>query len=124
MAHILIVDDDELQCALVQQVTTLEGHTSDTAADGWEALQCVKKKRYDLIILDRNMPRMSGINTLTAIRADPKIRDVKVIMCTSFSVTREIDEAFNAGANDYVLKPINIEMLQKKIQKQVGISKK
>jgi CheY-like chemotaxis protein len=117
MAHILVVDDEVAIRELIQEVLGMEGHTCDQAENGSHALECLKAKKYDLVIMDRNMPKMTGVQALQILRASPALKDLKVIMCTSASVTREVDEAFEAGASDYILKPINLAMLAGKVRK-------
>lgn len=117
MAHILVVDDEDSIRALIIEVLSTQNHTFDEAGNGAAALEALRAKKYDLVIMDRNMPTMTGIQALTIIRSSPQFQNMKVLMCTSASVTKEVDEAFEAGANDYVLKPINLQMLIKKVQK-------
>lgn len=117
MAHILVVDDEAAIRELIQEVLAMEGHTCDQAENGSLALDCLKAKKYDLMIIDRNMPKMTGIQALQILRGLPAFKEFKVIMCTSASVTREVDEAFEAGATDYILKPINLAMLAGKVRK-------
>ncbi|MBI3554526.1 MAG: response regulator [Elusimicrobia bacterium] len=120
MAHILVVDDEDSIRALIKEVLSSQGHTFDEAATGTEALERLRKTKYDVVILDRNMPVMDGIQALAVMRASPQFKNVKVLMCTSASVTKEVDEAFAAGANDYILKPLNLQALIKKVQKALG----
>lgn len=122
MAHILVVDDEESIRALIREVLSTQNHTFDEAGTGAEALEKVRSGKYDLVVMDRNMPTMSGIQALSILRANPQYKDLKVLMCTSASVTKEVDEAFQAGANDYILKPLNLQMLIKKVQRQLGIA--
>lgn len=120
MAHILIVDDEESIRELVKEVLSAQGHSFDMAENGAQALDRIKAKAYDLVIMDRNMPKMDGIQTLTMLRANPKYKDLKVLMCTSASVTKEVEEAFAAGATDYILKPINLQALMGKVTKALA----
>jgi CheY-like chemotaxis protein len=120
MAHILIVDDEESIRELIKMVLETHGHTFDMATNGAEALDCVKKKKYDLVIMDRNMPKMTGVQAVGVLRTNPAFKDLKVVMCTSASVAKEVDEAFQAGANDYILKPLNLQLLATKVAKHLG----
>ena len=96
----------------------MDGHTFDEAANGAEALEKIKAHpRYDLVIMDRNMPKMTGIQALQILRGNPAFAGLKVLMCTSASVTKEVDEAYEAGANGYILKPLNLQMLAGKVKK-------
>lgn len=122
MAHILLVDDEAAIRDLIKEVLSMDGHTFDEAEDGSMALERLKKKPdYDLVIMDRNMPKMTGIQALQILRGNPSFAKLKVLMCTSASVTKEVEEAFAAGATDYILKPINLQMLSGKVRKIVAL---
>lgn len=122
MASILVADDEDSVREMIKDALVMSGHEVDTAADGAMALAMIRKKPYDLVLLDRNMPKVDGLQALQLIRgnSDPKVRSMKVIMCTAASVTKEIDEAFAAGATDYLLKPIMLQMMFGKVQKALN----
>jgi CheY-like chemotaxis protein len=120
MAHILIVDDEESIRELIKEVLSMHGHTFDMAGNGAEALEKIRAAKYDLVIMDRNMPKMTGVQALAMLRTNPAYKDLKVLMCTSASVAKEVDEAFQAGASDYILKPINLQLLSGKVQKHLA----
>ena len=75
MAHILIVDDDAVIRDLITDVLSAQSHTCVPAESGDEALALIAKARFDLVILDRNMPLMSGIQVLKTFRASPASAD-------------------------------------------------
>ncbi len=120
MARVLIVDDEEYIRDLIKEVLMGQGHEFDLAADGVGAFEILRKKTIDLAIIDRNMPGMSGIEIVQLIRQNPKTKGLKVLMCTGSSVTKEIDEAFNAGADDYILKPLSFPALLSKVAKALA----
>jgi CheY-like chemotaxis protein len=120
MARILIVDDEESIRDLIKEVLSSGGHEFVLAASGSEAFEVLRKKAVDLAIVDRNMPGMTGIEVVQLIRQNPKTAAMKVLMCTGASVTKEIDEAFAAGADDYVLKPLNFAQLVGKVTKALA----
>jgi CheY-like chemotaxis protein len=120
VAKILIVDDEESIRDLIKEVLSSESHEFHLAADGQQAFEILRKKPMDLAIVDRNMPGMTGIEVVQLIRMNPKTAPMKVLMCTGSSVTKEIDEAFAAGADDYVLKPLNFVQLTAKVAKALG----
>jgi two-component system phosphate regulon response regulator PhoB len=120
MARILIVDDEESIRDLIKEVLSADGHEFFLAADGKQAFDIVRSKAIDLAIVDRNMPGLSGIEVVQAMRQNPKTSKIKVLMCTGSSVTKEIDEAFSAGADDYVLKPLNFAQLMGKVAKALA----
>ena len=115
MAHILIVDDDAVIRDLITDVLTAQSHTCAAAESGDEALALIAKTRFDLVILDRNMPLMSGIQVLKKLRSSPATMNLKVIMCTAAELLAEADEAFEAGAVDYVIKPLDLSKLIAKV---------
>lgn len=120
MARILIADDEESIRDLVKEVLSGDGHEFLLAENGAQALELLRSQGADLAIIDRNMPGMSGIEVVQAVRANPKYAKVRLLMCTAASVTKEIDEAFAAGADDYVLKPLNFPALLAKVAKALA----
>lgn len=120
MARVLIVDDEEYIRDLIKEVLTPQGHEFDLADGGVAAFELMRKKTIDLAIIDRNMPGMSGIEVVQLIRQNPKTKGMKVLMCTGSSVTKEIDEAFAAGADDYILKPLSFPALLGKVAKALA----
>jgi two-component system response regulator MtrA len=120
VARVLIADDEEPIRDLIKEVLATEGHEFLLAENGSKALELLRAKGADLAIIDRNMPGMSGIDVVKVIRANPKFDKVRILMCTAASITSEIDEAFNAGADDYVLKPLNLQALLGKVAKALA----
>jgi DNA-binding response OmpR family regulator len=120
VARILIVDDEESIRDLIKEVLSSQDHEFHLAADGAQAFEILRKKPVDLAIVDRNMPGITGIEVVKLIRMNPKTASVKILMCTGSSVTKEIDEAFEAGADDYVLKPLNFAQLVAKVAKALA----
>ncbi len=117
MARILIVDDEEPIRFVINEFLSMSNHDLYTANGAKQAFEILNSKKIDLAIIDRNMPGVSGIEVVRMMRLNPKLSKIKVLMCTGSSVTREIDEAFSAGADDYVLKPINFDSFNAKIEK-------
>lgn len=124
MARILIVDDEEYIRDLIKEVLSAQGHEFDLADGGAAALEILRKKIVDLAIVDRNMPGMGGIELVQLIRQNPKTKGLKVLMCTGASVTKEIEEAFAAGADDYIMKPLNFPALLATVAKALAASGK
>ncbi len=116
MARILIVDDEESILALLRRLFTLHGHEVDTAADGAQAVDLVQKKKYELMLIDHYMPNMTGVEAVALIRSSDKFNDMKILMVTQASVTKEVDEAYQAGVDGYVVKPFEMDRLLEKVQ--------
>jgi len=123
MASILIVDDEETIRDLLKEVLSAQGHEFHLAAHGAEAFEILRKKNVDLAIVDRNMPGMTGIEVVQLIRQNPKTAKMRVLMCTAASVTKEIDEAFNAGADGYIMKPLDFAVVLGKVAKVLATPK-
>jgi CheY-like chemotaxis protein len=114
------VDDESIIRDIITDLLLSGNHEFHLADGGTQALEVLRKKKIDLVIVDRNMPGMSGIDLVKLIRQNPKTATVKILMCTGSSVTREVDEAFNAGADDYILKPLNYAQLIGKVAKALA----
>lgn len=107
MSRILIVEDDPDLVALVKRWLERDGHLVEHAADGAAALAVLKWDPLPhLILLDVMLPKTDGFEVLRRLRAEPRTKDLPVIMVTSFS--RDVDAARGRelGANDYVVKPL------------------
>ncbi len=112
-ARILVVDDDP-QIRRVMRVTlTGQSYEVDDAKDGEAALNKLRDERFDLVLLDMNMPRMSGLETCRAIRDQSEIA---IVMLTVRDSESDKVEALDAGADDYVTKPYNAPELLARIR--------
>jgi two-component system chemotaxis response regulator CheY len=90
------------------------------AADGQEALKACQTKMPEVILLDWNMPVMNGIDFLRALRAGAGGDAPKVVFCTTENDMAHIQEAISAGANEYIMKPFDSDIIQSKLS-QIGI---
>ena len=112
-ARILVVDDEPQIRRVLRATLTAEGYEVQDARTGEDALAAVRKSRFDLILLDMNMPGMGGLETCRAIRATS---EVAIIMLTVHDSERDKVEALDAGADDYVTKPFSMPELQARIR--------
>jgi CheY-like chemotaxis protein len=105
--RILIADDNPQGVELLEAY--LAGFDCDTAVatDGEDTLQKVRSFRPDLILLDVMMPKISGFEVCKRLRQDPATRDVAVLMVTALDQASDVDRAVEAGAHDFLSKPIN-----------------
>ena len=117
MARILIVEDEIDIAENLAALLNAMGHNASFIADGAEALLHARKDPPALILLDVMLPRMSGYDVCKMLRADPKTAKVKVIMVTGLGRGGDVEAAFSAGADDYLIKPFDSERLFKKIDK-------
>jgi two-component system chemotaxis response regulator CheY len=113
---ILLVDDSNTMRRIEKNTLEKMGYNDITeAGDGAEALKTLAAGGFELVLMDWNMPNMTGIDALKAIKANPAIKSVPVIMVTSESEKTRIMEAIQAGAANYVVKPFQQDTLQEKI---------
>jgi adenylate cyclase len=106
-AKILVVDDVEKNVRLLADVLTFKGYTVVTAAGGREALETVERERPDLVLLDVMMPDINGYDVCRKIRDNPATTALPVVMVTALDPTQERVKGIEAGADDFVTKPIN-----------------
>ena len=118
---ILVVDDEETIREVVCRYLEREGFNVREAADGYEALTIVQHEdRIDLIILDVMMPLKDGFTTCRELKADPKTKDVPVIMCTAKASSEDVIRSKEVGASDYIVKPCRKDTVIQKVKKILG----
>ncbi len=115
----LVVDDSMTIRRIVIKALAMAG-INDTAeaADGEEAIKATQADTYDVILLDWNMPKMTGIETLKALRGGGN--KTPVIMVTTEAEKSRVIEAIKSGANDYLIKPFSPDQLASKVKNVVG----
>lgn len=117
-AHILIVEDCDDTRRMIRYLLKTEGVIRvEEATNGSNALDLLKTKKFDVIVADWKMPRMSGIELLTEARKINSHKKTPFLMVTSMSETDSVMEAIEAGVSDYVVKPFTAEILINKITK-------
>lgn len=109
---ILIVDDIEDNRVLLDRGLQSSGYATILAESGREALSIISKRLPDMVLLDWMMPQLSGLETLRAIRELYPSSRLPVIMCTAIGEEMSVVAAINAGATDYVTKPISLPILR------------
>lgn len=121
-ANLLIVDDDEFIRAVTQEALEQCGYIVGTAVDGQDAWEILISNpvRYDLMLLDKQMPRLDGIALLQRVRADGRFTDLPVIMLTGDSSQEDIIQGLAEGAHYYLVKPSTEDVLKIVIQNTLG----
>lgn len=104
--NILAADDEQINIQVIKNLLKLQNYNIDTASNGIEALEKIKEKKYDIVLLDIMMPRMSGFDVCKALREKYSLYQMPIIMMTAKSQTRDMIVGFDVGANDYLIKPI------------------
>ncbi len=115
---ILLVDDFSTMRRIIKNLLRELGFSNIAEADdGTTALPMLQKGDFDFLVTDWNMPGMEGIDLLKAIREDPNLSALPVLMVTAVSNREQIIEAAEAGVNGYVVKPFTAQTLMEKIDK-------
>ncbi|CUS37665.1 chemotaxis regulator transmitting signal to flagellar motor component [Candidatus Nitrospira nitrosa] len=115
---ILIVDDMVTMRRIVKNVLKQLGFSNiDEAENGQDGLQKLKSSKYDFVVSDWNMPVMTGIDMLRAIRADEQLKAIPVLMVTAEAQQKNLVEAVQAGVSNYIVKPFTAETMQEKLAK-------
>ncbi len=116
--NILVVDDFSTMRRIVKNLLTEIGFNNIVEADdGKTALPILEGGGIDFLVTDWNMPGMPGIDLLKAVRADPKLSSLPVLMVTAEAKREQIMEAAQAGVNGYVVKPFTADTLKEKVDK-------
>lgn len=116
--RILVVDDFSTMRRIIKNLLRDLGFNNTSEADdGTTALPMLQNGPFDLLITDWNMPGMQGIDLLRAVRADPHLRALPVLMVTAEAKREQIVEAAQAGVNGYIVKPFTAQTLKEKIDK-------
>ncbi len=114
----LVVDDFSTMRRIVRNLLKELGFTNvDEAEDGQVALHKLKNSQFEFVVTDWNMPNMTGIELLRAIRADAQLKHLPVLMVTAEAKKENIIEAATAGASGYVVKPFTAATLDEKLKK-------
>jgi sigma-B regulation protein RsbU (phosphoserine phosphatase) len=120
--RVLVVDDHALDRKLLTLHLEPEGYTVDAAVDGLEAwgMLHADPEKYDVVLLDRTMPRMDGMQLLARLKEDERLRMVPVILQTALAHRDEILEGIRAGAYYYLTKPYDVDMLQSVVRTAIA----
>ena len=113
---ILIVDDFSTMRRIVKNILRQLNFVNITEAeDGSTALEALQREKIDLVISDWNMPKMTGLELLKAVRADDALKHIPFLMVTAEAQQENIIEAVKAGVSNYIVKPFTAEVLSQKI---------
>jgi two-component system, chemotaxis family, chemotaxis protein CheY len=120
MKQCLIVDDSRIMRKIARKILEEMKFVIDEAEDGTAALEHCRHNMPDAILLDCNMPTMSGVDFLRRLRREPSGAKPVVVFCTTENDIAQITEAVGAGANEYLIKPFDKEIMQAKLT-EVGL---
>lgn len=116
MKRCLIVDDSRVVRKVAGRIVTDLRFDIEEAADGSEALESCRRKMPEVVLLDWNMPVMNGLDFLRALRREPGGGRPVVIFCSTENNADHISEALRSGANEFVMKPFDAEIIRSKFE--------
>ncbi len=119
MIKILVVDDENETCALLERYLTKKGYQVFTALSGEDAVEIVKKEKPTIVLLDIRMPGMGGIEALKKIKAVDK--EIGVIMITAVKEEETAKETLKLGAYDYITKPMDLKYLDEVLMVKIAM---
>jgi two-component system cell cycle response regulator DivK len=114
---ILIVEDNELNMKLFHDLLEVHGYTTLQTKDGREALELAREHRPDLILMDIQLPEVSGLEVTKWIKADDELKTIPVIAVTAFAMKGDEEKIRSGGCEAYIAKPISVNSFLDTIQK-------
>lgn len=118
---ILIIEDEELLCDLLQRKLSEEGYQVSVAKDGAEGMGMIKEMKPDLILLDIVMPNKNGFEVMDEMQSDEKLKHIPIIVISNSGQPVEIDKAKELGARDWLIKTeFDPQEVIEKVKKQIG----
>ncbi len=117
---VLCVEDNSVNMLLVSRIVEAEGHELVQAADGYAAQDILKELVPDIILLDINLPGISGLELAREFKADPRLTSVPLIATTAQVLVGDRERCLEAGCDDYLPKPLDIRKLREVLRKHLG----
>ncbi len=124
VGHLLLVEDNEINQLIAEELLRSVGYTVDTANHGQEALDMLAKKKYDLVLMDIQMPVMDGLTASKKIRELDAFKDLPIVAMSAHAMTGDKEISLAHGMNDHITKPIVPETLYGAIQYWMHVGKK
>jgi len=117
---ILIVEDNELNMKLFRDLLEAHGYATVETRDGREALDLVRKHRPDLVIMDIQLPEISGLEITKQIKADNSLKSIPIVAVTAFAMKGDEDWVIQGGCDGYIAKPISVMPFIQTVKKFLG----
>jgi two-component system cell cycle response regulator DivK len=120
MKEILIVEDNPMNMELILDLLEFYGYNVTEAEDGIKALERLSEKKFDIILLDMQLPKMDGLEVLEKIKNNPATAGIPVIAVTAHAMKGSEEHFIEMGCVDYISKPIDIHKFRALIDKYLG----
>jgi two-component system, cell cycle response regulator len=115
MSSLLVVDDNSMNRIMLSRYIAKLGHRASLVENGRQALDKLQAEPFDLVLLDVQMPEMDGYEVLEHLKADPRLRDIPVIMISAVDEVESVVRCIELGAEDYLPKPFNPVLLRARL---------
>lgn len=119
-ATVLIVEDNELNMKLFRDLLEAHGYQTSGTSNGYEALDLVRKLRPDLILMDIQLPQVSGLEVTRWIKDDPELRTIPVVAVTAFAMKGDEERIREGGCEAYLSKPISVGKFIETVRRFIG----
>ncbi len=119
MPKVLVVDDEELFRIMISEILSAEGFEIIVAENGEEAIEIALASLPDLILMDMNMPIMTGFQAIRTLKEKDKTKNTPILAVTANDTTGDYDEAYKAGCDAYLPKPIDADRLIERVKELV-----
>jgi two-component system cell cycle response regulator DivK len=119
MKTVLIVEDNELNMKLFNDLLEAHGYATIKTRYGTEALQLARERRPDIIIMDIQLPEVSGLDVMKWLKDDVDVKDIPVIAVTAFAMKGDEEKIREGGCQDYIAKPISVTKFLETVQKNL-----
>ena len=117
---VLIVEDNELNMKLFDDLLGAHGYDTVKTREGTKVLDIARAEKPDLIIMDIQLPEVSGIEVTQRLKKDPELKMIPVVAVTAFAMKGDEEKIRQGGCEDYISKPISITEFMKVVQKYLG----
>lgn len=118
--RILIVEDNDLNLKLFRDLLNAHGYETIETKEGLEAIALTKRERPDLVLMDIQLPEISGLDVTRRIKADESVRDIPIIAVTAFAMKDDEEKILAAGCQAYLSKPISIVTFLSTVKQYLG----
>ena len=115
MKYILAADDEPMNLEIMQMIL-MDDYELECVGNGIECIRSIEKRLPDLLLLDFAMPEMDGLEVCKHLRANPRTKDLPIVMVSGYASKEHISNGFEAGVNEYVTKPFQPEELIKAVE--------
>ena len=117
---VLIVEDNELNMKLFRDLLEAHGYQTTGTSNGYEALDLVRKMRPDLVLMDIQLPQVSGLQVTRWIKDDPELRAIPVVAVTAFAMKGDEERIRQGGCEAYLSKPISVATFLSTVKSYLG----